>query len=142
MRNDPARAGHPSGASSPDRAAAGAPPAAGGSSRATLAYDPACLACELLGHRWAFQIVAVLLSGPHRFSAIHAAIPALSEKVLSCRLAEFEAAGIATRTQYPEIPPRVEYALTEAGLALEPVIAEMARWSREAGAATAPAEGR
>ncbi len=98
-----------------------------------LTYDPGCSCCELLGHKWTPQIVAVLLAGPHRFSAIHTAIPTLSDKVLSRRLAELEQAGIVSRHHYLEIPPRVEYALTAAGLALEPVIAEMDRWSRELG---------
>jgi len=69
--------------------------------------------------------------GPRRFSALHAAIPGLSDKVLSRRLAELEQAGILSRAHYPEIPPRVEYALTPAGLALHGVIAEMERWTQD-----------
>ena len=94
-------------------------------------YDADCAACKLLGHKWTPQIVAVLLSGPTRFGGLHEAIPGLSEKVLSRRLTELETAGIVTRAAYPEIPPRVEYALTRAGRALEGVIAEMDRWSRD-----------
>ncbi len=86
---------------------------------------------ELLGHKWTAQIVRELIAGPRRFSALHTAIPGVSDKVLSRRLAELEWAGIVTRAQYPEIPPRVEYALTRAGLALEGVIAEMECWSRK-----------
>lgn len=55
----------------------------------------------------------------------------IADKVLSKRLSELEESGLVTRTQYSEIPPRVEYALTAAGLALEPVIAAMDRWSCE-----------
>lgn len=95
------------------------------------ARDPESACCELLGRKWAPQIVSVLLSGPHRFSTLHAAIPGLSEKVLSSRLDDFEAAGIVTREQFLEIPARVEYRLTESGRALRPVIREMTRWSRE-----------
>ncbi len=97
-------------------------------------YDVDCAACRLFGHKWTPQIVAVLLTGPHRFSVLHHSIPHLSEKVLSGRLSELEAAGIVTRVQYPEIPPRVEYTLTPAGLALEPVIAAMDDWSRRSDA--------
>ena len=79
------------------------------------------------------QIVAVLLAGPHRFSAVRNAIPDLGEKVLSGRLDELEAAGIVRREQYAEIPPRVEYSLTDAGHALEPVIAAMEVWSTRHG---------
>lgn len=93
-------------------------------------YDADCAACKLLGQKWMPQIVAVLLAGPHRFSALRNAIPGLSEKVLSGRLGELEAAGIVSRTQYPEIPPRVVYSLTAAGRALEPTIAAMHDWSR------------
>ncbi len=94
-----------------------------------LKYNPGCSCCALLARKWAPQIVAVLLSGPHRFSALHAAIPGVSDKVLSRRLAQLEQEGILTRTHYPEIPPRVEYELTPAGQALEAVIGEMHRWS-------------
>ena len=92
---------------------------------------PNCLCCRLFGHKWTPQIVSVLLRGPQRFSALHAAVPPVSDKVLSRRLVELEEVGIVTRTQYPEIPPRVEYELTPAGLALRAVIVEMDRWSRE-----------
>ena len=100
-------------------------------------YDPGCSCCELFAHKWIPQIVTVLLSGPHRFSAVQRAIPGISDKVLTGRLVELERAGIITRVHYPEIPPRVEYALTQAGLALEGVIAEMDRWSREVAPAMA-----
>jgi len=93
-------------------------------------YDPGCSCCKLLAHKWTPQIIAVLLSGPHRFSQLQRAIPGISDKVLSGRLVELESAGIITRAHYPEIPPRVEYALTEAGLGLEGVIREMDDWSR------------
>ena len=103
-----------------------APPAA----KARVEVDPNCAACGLLGHKWAPQIVAVLLSGPHRFTALHRALPALSEKVLSRRLDELEAAGLVSRTQFAEIPPRVEYALTPIGSELRDGLAELDRWSR------------
>jgi len=90
------------------------------------------LACfELLGRKWTAQIAWVLLGGSRRFSALLEAVPGLSDKMLTRRLGELEALGIVTRTQYAEIPPRVEYALSPAGLALRRVIAEMERWSGE-----------
>lgn len=98
-----------------------------------IEYDPGCSCCELLAHKWTSQIVTVLLSGSHRFSELQRAIAGISDKVLSGRLGELEGAGIITRVHHPEIPPRVEYTLTPAGLALEPVIVEMHRWSREIG---------
>jgi DNA-binding HxlR family transcriptional regulator len=90
------------------------------------------LACfELLGRKWTPQIVWALLEGPRRFSSLLAAVPGLSDKMLTRRLSELEAAGIVTRAQYAEIPPRVEYALTPTGIALRRVIAEMERWSTD-----------
>lgn len=84
----------------------------------------------LFERKWTAQIVAALLDRPQRFSAL-AARAGITDKVLSRRLAELEELGLVSRTQYPEIPPRVEYALTAAGFALQPVIAAMEHWSRE-----------
>ncbi|MEX0673901.1 MAG: winged helix-turn-helix transcriptional regulator [Gaiellaceae bacterium] len=97
-------------------------------------YDAECPACVLLAHKWTPQIVAALLSGPHRFCALRAAVPRIGDKMLARRLAELEAEGIVERAQYSEIPPRVEYSLTPAGRALEPVIAAMAHWQPRAAA--------
>ena len=88
---------------------------------------------ELLGRKWTAQIVWSLLAGPRRFSELPEAIPGLSDKILSHRLVELAEAGIVQRTQYPEIPPRVEYELTPAGLGLQQVIIEMERWSERFG---------
>lgn len=90
------------------------------------------LACfELLGRKWTAQIVWALLEGPLRFSVLLEAVAGLSDKMLTRRLGELEQAGIVTRTYHAEIPPRVEYELTRAGLALHSVIAEMEQWSRD-----------
>jgi DNA-binding HxlR family transcriptional regulator len=91
--------------------------------------DP--LVHHLLGHKWMPQIIAVLLAGPHRFSELRRAVPGIGEKILSRRLLQLEQAGIVTRLQYLEIPPRVEYRLTSAGRALDRLLAEMDRWNRE-----------
>ena len=74
-------------------------------------------------------VAAPVLSIGQGALALHAAIPGVSDKVLSRRLAQLEQEGILTRTHHPEIPPRVEYELTPAGQALEAVIGEMHRWS-------------
>lgn len=102
------------------------------------------LACfELLGQKWSAQIVWALLEGQLRFSALLDAVDGVSDKMLTRRLAQLEQAGVLTRTHYAQIPPRVEYALTPAGLALRHVIAEMERWSREhAAAGGSSARGR
>jgi DNA-binding HxlR family transcriptional regulator len=85
---------------------------------------------ELLGKKWTAFIVWGLLGGPRRFTELSEAAPGLSDRVLSQRLKELEAAGLVTRSQYPEIPPRVEYELTDVGRELRPVIAAMERWGR------------
>lgn len=86
---------------------------------------------DLLGRKWAPEIVSALRAGPRRFSELREAVPGLGDTVLSRRLAELEHAGIVSRVQFSEIPPRVEYTLTQAGLALERMLAAIGRWSRE-----------
>lgn len=86
---------------------------------------------DLLGRKWAPEIVSALRAGPRRFSELRAEVPGLGDTVLSRRLAELEHAGIVSRVQFSEIPPRVEYTLTAAGLALERMLAALDRWSRE-----------
>jgi DNA-binding HxlR family transcriptional regulator len=91
---------------------------------------PGAACFVLLGKKWTAFIVWALLDGPKRFTELGEAAPGLRDRVLSQRLKELEAAGIVTRSQYAEIPPRVEYELTPRGLELRPVIAAMERWSR------------
>lgn len=86
---------------------------------------------DLLGRKWAPEIVSALRAGPRRFSELRAEVPGLGDTVLSRRLAELEHAGIVSRAQFSEIPPRVEYTLTGTGLALERMLAAIERWSRE-----------
>ncbi len=86
---------------------------------------------DLLRRKWAPEIVAALRSGPRRFSELRAQVPGLGDTVLSRRLAELEHAGVVSRAQFSEIPPRVEYTLTGSGLALERMLAALGRWSRE-----------
>jgi DNA-binding HxlR family transcriptional regulator len=87
---------------------------------------------ELLGKKWTALLVRALLEGPRRFTELLEAAPGLSDRVLSQRLKELEAARIVTRAQYAEVPPRVEYELTRRGRQLGPVIGEMERWGRRA----------
>ncbi len=88
-------------------------------------------AVELIGRRWTGAILRALLSGATRFSDVTAAIPGLSDRLLSERLKELEAEGIVTRTVIPETPVRVEYRLTEKGRALSAVIAAVSAWASE-----------
>lgn len=86
-------------------------------------------AVELIGRRWSGAIVRTLLSGSVRFGDILARVPGLSDRLLSERLRELEAAEVVKRTVYPEIPVRIEYTLTEKGRELEQIVAAIDAWA-------------
>ncbi|PGS48638.1 helix-turn-helix domain-containing protein [Bacillus sp. AFS041924] len=85
---------------------------------------------EIISKRWAILIIFQLLSGSQRFCTIESTLP-ISGRVLSERLKDLEQAGIVKRDVYPETPVRIEYSLTEKGMALEPVIKELMKWSQD-----------
>ena len=87
-------------------------------------------AVELVGKRWTGAILGALIEGPHYFAELTAAIPGLSDKLLSQRLRELEEEGIVDRSVHPGSPARVSYALTEKGRDLEPAIVELRDWAR------------
>ena len=86
-------------------------------------------AMNILSQRWTGMIIYQLLSGPHRFCHIEAAI-GLSGKVLSERLKDLENEGIVKREVYPETPVRIEYSLTDKGIAFEPIMRDIEQWSQ------------
>ena len=88
-------------------------------------------AIELIGRRWAGAILIALADGPHYFAELGSAIPGLSDRLLSRRLRELEAAGLVERSVHDGTPARVSYALTAMGKALEPTLAELRSWARE-----------
>lgn len=88
-------------------------------------------AVELVGRRWSGAILRAMLAGAQRFSEITEIIPGMSDRLLSERLKEFEAEGIVVRTVIPETPVRIEYGLTEKGLALLPVVEAVAAWAEQ-----------
>jgi DNA-binding HxlR family transcriptional regulator len=88
-------------------------------------------AIEFIGRRWVGTIVFVLLDGPSRFNELLARIPALSDRLLTERLRELEAAGMVTREVHAGPPVRVVYTLTDAGRALSGVIHDIDRWAHE-----------
>ncbi len=87
----------------------------------------------VIGGKWTVEIVSALLGGPRRFGELVATLGGMSGKILSIRLKELERRGFVTRTLYPEIPPRVEYALTDAGRTLAPIIVAMVAWGEAHG---------
>jgi DNA-binding HxlR family transcriptional regulator len=86
-------------------------------------------AVELIGGRWTGAIIRAMLAGKVRFGELAAAIPGISDRMLSERLKELEAAGIVVRHVYPLTPVRIEYRLTPKGQALASVIQAISDWS-------------
>lgn len=89
------------------------------------------LAVELVGSRWTGAVLQLLLSGPARFAELRAAIPNISDRMLSERLQELEAHGIVTRAVLPAPPIRVEYALTPKGRELQRALEAIAAWAEK-----------
>jgi DNA-binding HxlR family transcriptional regulator len=102
-------------------------------------YDDPCgvaRALNVIGERWALHVVRELLLGPKRFSDLVRGLPGLSQNVLSQRLRELDAAGVVQRRRLgPPVSAQV-YKLTEQGLALRPVVIELARWGSRVPTAT------
>src|SRR5438045_9788133 len=86
-------------------------------------------ASELIGRRWTGAIIYVLLARRCRFATLRDAIPDITDRMLSERLQELEQEGILERTVVPEIPVRVEYALTKKGRALASAMNAIAQWA-------------
>ncbi|HEY4554527.1 MAG TPA: helix-turn-helix domain-containing protein [Bacillaceae bacterium] len=85
-------------------------------------------AMSILGQRWTGMIIYQLLNGPQRFCTVEASMP-ISARVLSERLKDLEQEGIVKRHVYPETPVRIEYSLTDKGLALKPLMNEISAWA-------------
>lgn len=85
----------------------------------------------ILGKRWNGLLIQALLSGPKRFKDISRVIPAMSDKMLSERMKDMEAVGIVVRNVFPETPIRIEYTLTDKGLAFQPVMDAIAEWAEQ-----------
>jgi DNA-binding HxlR family transcriptional regulator len=86
-------------------------------------------AVELIGGRWTGAVIQLLFHGRMRFAELRAAIPDISDRMLSERLRELEMEGIVERSVIPETPVRVEYELTEKGRALEQALAAVGKWA-------------
>jgi DNA-binding HxlR family transcriptional regulator len=86
-------------------------------------------AVELIGGRWTGALIQLLLNGRLRFAELRAAVPEISDRMLSERLRELETEGIVARIVVPETPVRVEYELTEKGHALEQALGAVGQWA-------------
>ena len=102
-----------------------------------LEYSPYAAECpsrqllDRIGDRWSVLTIGTLASGPHRYSAIAAAVQGVSQKMLTQTLRALEADGLVLRTVHPEIPPRVEYELTELGRSLLEPLGALISWATE-----------
>ena len=89
---------------------------------------PVATTVSLIGSKWKLLIMRNLLARPWRFNELQKSIDGISQKALTEALRSMEADGIVSRTVYPEVPPRVEYALTELGESMRPIIKSMETW--------------
>lgn len=83
---------------------------------------------SLINGKWKIMILKELSQGPLRYGAVGKNIPSVSAKVLIHQLREMEKEGLITRTVFPEVPPRVEYALSEKGASIFTIFIELRRW--------------
>jgi DNA-binding HxlR family transcriptional regulator len=91
---------------------------------------PVCRTAEIISGKWTLLVIRDLADGSQRFCELERSLEGISPRTLSLRLRTLEDAGIVERHTYPEVPPRVEYALTEKGRALVPLIEDMRHYGR------------
>ena len=89
---------------------------------------PVATTVLMIGSKWKLLIMRNLLARPWRFNELQKSIDGISQKALTEALRSMEADGIVSRTVYPEVPPRVEYSLTELGESMRPIIKSMESW--------------
>lgn len=96
--------------------------------KAELPECPVATTVQLIGNKWKLLIIRNLLARPWRFNELQKSLDGISQKVLTDSLRSMEADGIITRTVFPEVPPRVEYALSELGESMRPILDSMQAW--------------
>lgn len=94
----------------------------------TLPACPVETTLMLIGSKWKVLILRDLMPGTKRFGELRRSIGSVSQKVLTAQLRDMEAKGLLTRKVYAEVPPRVEYTLTETGYSLKPILDSMVVW--------------
>ena len=92
---------------------------------------PVCRTADIVCGKWTLLVIRDLAEGRSRFCELERSLAGISPRTLSLRLRALEEEGIVRRTTYPEVPPRVEYALTEKGRALVPIIESMREYGTE-----------
>ncbi|MCI8625834.1 MAG: helix-turn-helix transcriptional regulator [Lachnospiraceae bacterium] len=96
--------------------------------KAELPACPVATTVSLIGSKWKLLIIRNLLARPWRFNELQRSLEGISQKVLTESLRSMEADGIVVRTSYAEVPPRVEYSLSELGESMRPIIDAMESW--------------
>lgn len=94
-------------------------------------FNPACPSreiLELIGGKWSVLLICILQNGPIRTGSLMRSVNGISQKMLTQTLRELQNYGIVERISYPEVPPRVEYRLTEMGQSLALVVRELESW--------------
>ena len=96
-----------------------------------LDFRPVVTTLGLLSIRWKELILRDLFTGTKRFGELKKSLSGISQKVLTANLRDMEQNGLLTRKAYPEVPPRVEYTLTETGESLKPILSAMFDWGMD-----------
>ncbi|QPJ86343.1 helix-turn-helix transcriptional regulator [Sarcina sp. JB2] len=92
---------------------------------------PACpveVTLKLMGNKWKILIIRDLLDGTKRFGELKKSVGNITQKVLTSNLRSMEESGLLIRKVYAQVPPKVEYTLTETGYSLKPILDSMAKW--------------
>ena len=95
---------------------------------------PACpveITMGLIGDKWKVLIIRDLLTGTKRFGELKKSLTGITEKVLTNHLRQMESTGLVLRKVYAEVPPKVEYSLSDTGLSLKPILDSMVKWGNE-----------
>jgi DNA-binding HxlR family transcriptional regulator len=92
---------------------------------------PVCRTAEIVCSKWTMLVIRDLSEGRSRFCELERSLEGISPRTLSLRLRALEEEGIVERRTFPEVPPRVEYALTDKGRALAPLSEDMRRYGRQ-----------
>lgn len=95
---------------------------------------PACpveITMGLIGDKWKVLIIRDLLTGTKRFGELKKSLSGITQKVLTDNLRQMENSGLILRKVYAEVPPKVEYSLSDTGLSLKPILDSMVKWGNE-----------
>ncbi|MEV0251609.1 helix-turn-helix domain-containing protein [Nocardia sp. NPDC050712] len=84
-----------------------------------------------VGDKWSLLVIAVLENGPLRYGDLHYGVAGISQRMLTLTLRQLHEDGLVSRTSYPEVPPRVEYALTPLGAGLLEIVTALVGWASE-----------